>query len=74
MPAAVEAAAPIVTPAILRFDGKHSYVERDILDDIKSGVAGVEASFKSVFGTALPSFFTEGTTSVHQAGPSRMLD
>jgi hypothetical protein len=60
-PAKVEVRAPIVTPAAIRFDGKHSYVQqRDILDDIKNGVEGVAKSWGSVLGTDLPSFFTDG--------------
>ena len=55
--------APIVTPAAIRFDGHHSYIDkRDILDDIKSGVDGIAQSWASVLGTDLPSFFTEGTS------------
>jgi hypothetical protein len=61
VPAKVEVRAPIVTPAAIRFDSRHSYLQRkDIIDDIKSGVNGVAKSWESVIGTALPSFFTEG--------------
>ncbi|KAJ4315490.1 hypothetical protein N0V94_005927 [Neodidymelliopsis sp. IMI 364377] len=61
VPARVEVRAPIVTPAAIRFDGRHSYVQqRDILDDIKSGVEGIAASWGSVLGKDLPSFFTDG--------------
>jgi hypothetical protein len=50
-----------VTPAAIRFDGRHSYVQkRDIIDDIKSGVENYANSIGSVLGTDLPSFFTEG--------------
>ncbi|KAF2025415.1 hypothetical protein EK21DRAFT_116818 [Setomelanomma holmii] len=60
-PARIEVRAPIVTPAAIRFDSRHSYLEKkDILDNIKSGLAGVEQSWASVLGSALPSFFTEG--------------
>ncbi|KAH7081813.1 hypothetical protein BKA63DRAFT_550411 [Paraphoma chrysanthemicola] len=60
-PARVEARAPIVTPAAIRFDSRHSYLEKkDIINDIKSGVAGVAKSWESVIGSALPSFFTDG--------------
>lgn len=52
--------APIVTPAPIRFEGRHSYVRRDIIDNIKSGVNGIEKSWASVIGQDLPSFFTEG--------------
>jgi hypothetical protein len=61
VPAKVEVRAPVVTPAAIRFHGSHSYVQqRDILDNIKSGVDGVAKSWGSVLGTDLPSFFTEG--------------
>ncbi|EAT89940.1 hypothetical protein HBI56_033890 [Parastagonospora nodorum] len=61
VPAQVEVRAPIVTPAAIRFDSRHSYLQKkDIIDDIKSGVGGVAKSWESVIGSALPSFFTEG--------------
>jgi hypothetical protein len=61
VPAKVEVRAPVVTPAAIRFDGQHSYLQKkNIIDDIKSGVDGVAASWGSVLGTDLPSFFTEG--------------
>lgn len=61
VPAKVEVAAPIVTPAAIRWDSRHSYLQRkDIIDDIKSGVGGVAKSWESVLGSALPSFFTDG--------------
>ncbi|KAH7350311.1 hypothetical protein BKA66DRAFT_291216 [Pyrenochaeta sp. MPI-SDFR-AT-0127] len=61
VPAKVQVRAPVVTPAAIRFDGQHSYVQRrDILDQIKSGVDGIAHSWASVLGTDLPSFFTEG--------------
>lgn len=61
VPAKVEVRAPVVTPAAIRFVGRHSYVEkRNIIDDIKSGVDNYAASIGSVLGTDLPSFFTEG--------------
>jgi hypothetical protein len=61
VPAKVEVRAPVVTPAAIRFDSQHSYVQkRNIIDNIKSGVDGVAASWGSVLGTDLPSFFTEG--------------
>ncbi|CAN9191177.1 unnamed protein product [Alternaria alternata] len=61
VPAKVEVRAPVVTPAAIRFDGRHSYVQkRDIIDDIKSGVENYANSIGSVLGTDLPSFFTEG--------------
>lgn len=60
-PAKVAVRAPIVTPAAVRFDDRHSYVQqRNIIDDIQSGVEGVAKSWGSVLGTDLPSFFTEG--------------
>lgn len=63
--AKVEVRAPIVTPAAIRFDGRHSYLrQRNIIDDIKSGVDGIAASWGSVLGTDLPSFFTEGKSSI----------
>lgn len=61
VPARVEMRDPVVTPAAIRFDSRHSYLHRrDILDDIKSGVDGIAQSWASVLGTDLPSFFTEG--------------
>jgi len=61
VPAKVEVRAPIVTPAAIRFDSRHSYLQRkDIIDDIKSGVNGIAQSWGSVIGQDLPSFFTEG--------------
>ena len=61
VPAKVEVRAPVVTPAAIRFDGQHSYLQKkNIIDDIKSGVDGIAASWGSVLGTDLPSFFTEG--------------
>jgi hypothetical protein len=69
-PAKVEARAPMITPAAIRFDGSHSYMQaRDIIDDIKSGVDGVAKSWGSVLGTDLPSFFTDGK-SKHYASKS----
>jgi hypothetical protein len=60
-PTKVEISAPIVTPAVIRFDGRFSYLEKkNVIDDIQSGVAGVAKSWESVIGTALPSFFTDG--------------
>tara|TARA_R110002003_G_scaffold63_5_gene5823 strand:- start:17162 stop:17485 length:324 start_codon:yes stop_codon:yes gene_type:complete len=60
-PARIEARAPIVTPAAIQFDSRHSYLhKKDIIDDIKSGVAGVAKSWESVIGSALPSYFTDG--------------
>ncbi|KAF1848191.1 uncharacterized protein K460DRAFT_277698 [Cucurbitaria berberidis CBS 394.84] len=60
-PSKVQVGAPIVTPAAIRFDGRHSYVQqRDLLNQIKSGVDGVAHSWASVLGTDLPSFFTDG--------------
>lgn len=56
----VEAREPLVTPAAVRFDSRMSYVQRDIIDDIKSGVGGYAQSLGSVLGSDLPSFFTEG--------------
>jgi hypothetical protein len=62
-PARVEARAPIITPAAIRFDSRHSYLQqRDIFDQIKSGVDGIAHSWASVLGTDLPSFFTDGTS------------
>lgn len=69
VPAQVEVGAPIVTPAAIRFDSRHSYLhKKDIINDIKSGVNGVAKSWESVIGSALPSFFTEGTF-FYQGGP-----
>lgn len=60
-PAKVEVSTPIVTPAAVRFDGRHSYVQkRNLLDDIKSNVEGIAQSWGSVLGTDLPSYFTDG--------------
>jgi hypothetical protein len=76
VPAQVQVSAPIVTPAVIRFDGQHSYLQKkDIIDDIKSGVNGVAKSWESVIGTALPSFFTEGKwcTKTLQRGLSRLV-
>ncbi|EUC49511.1 hypothetical protein COCMIDRAFT_33147 [Bipolaris oryzae ATCC 44560] len=56
----VEVREPLVTPAAVRFDSRMSYVQRDIIDDIKSGVGGYAQSLGSVLGSDLPSFFTEG--------------
>ncbi|EMD94880.1 hypothetical protein COCC4DRAFT_43297 [Bipolaris maydis ATCC 48331] len=56
----VEAREPLVTPAAVRFDSRMSYVQRDIIDDIKSGVGGYAQSLGSVLGSDLPSFFTDG--------------
>lgn len=62
-PAMVQVRAPVVTPAAIRFDGQHSYVQRrDIINQIKSGVDGVANSWASVLGSDLPSFFTEGAS------------
>lgn len=62
VPAKVEARAPLVTPAAIRFEGDRSYVldKRNILSDILSGVDGIAQSWGSVLGTDLPSFFTDG--------------
>jgi hypothetical protein len=61
VPAKVEVRAPIVTPAAIRFDSRHSYLQKkDIINDIKSGVNGIAQSWGSVLGTDLPSFFTDG--------------
>ncbi|KAF1832432.1 hypothetical protein BDW02DRAFT_529936 [Decorospora gaudefroyi] len=71
VPAKVEVRAPIVTPAALRFDGRHSYLQkRDIIDDIKSGVEGYVESIGSVLGTDLPSFFTDGIPEWFQSLPT----
>ncbi|CAO2654546.1 Nn.00g112790.m01.CDS01 [Neocucurbitaria sp. VM-36] len=60
-PAPVQVRAPVITPAAIRFDSRHSYVQRrDLFDDIKSGVDNVAHSWASVLGTDLPSLFTEG--------------
>jgi hypothetical protein len=60
-PVKVDVRAPLVTPAAIRFDGQHSYLQKkDIIDDIRSGVNGVAKSWGSVIGQDLPSFFTEG--------------
>jgi len=72
VPAKVQVRAPIVTPAAIRFDGRHSYLaERDVIDDIKSGVNGIAQSWGSVLGKDLPSFFTDGTCT-RRSGPSRL--
>ncbi|KAH9869119.1 hypothetical protein IAQ61_006324 [Plenodomus lingam] len=61
VPAKVEVRAPVVTPALIRFDGRGSYIQkRNIISDIANGVQGIEKSWASVLGTDLPSFFTEG--------------
>ncbi|EDU44766.1 conserved hypothetical protein [Pyrenophora tritici-repentis Pt-1C-BFP] len=60
-PAKVVIQAPVVTPAAIRFHGRHSYVQkRNIIDDIQSGADKYVKSIGSVLGTDLPSFFTEG--------------
>lgn len=60
-PAKVQVRDPIVTPAAIRFDSRHSYLHRrDLLDDIKNGVDSIAHSWASVLGTDLPSFFTDG--------------
>nr|AGU10655.1 hypothetical protein [uncultured organism] len=61
VPAKVEVRAPVVTPAAIRFEGRHSYMQkRNIIDDIQSGADKYAKSIGSVLGTDLPSFFTEG--------------
>lgn len=61
VPAKVEVRSPVVTPAAIRFDARHSYLQKkNIIDDIKSGVNGIAQSWGSVLGTDLPSYFTEG--------------
>ena len=61
VPAKVEVRAPVGTPAAIRFEGRHSYVQkRNILSDIQSGVDNYAKSIGSVLGTDLPSFFTDG--------------
>ena len=60
-PAQVQVRAPVITPAAIRFDSRHSYVQRrDIIDDFKSGVDNIAHSWASVLGTDLPSLFTDG--------------
>ncbi|KAL5113155.1 hypothetical protein ACEQ8H_008981 [Pleosporales sp. CAS-2024a] len=61
VPARVEYRAPVVTPAAVRFDSRHSDLQRrNIINDIESGVEGVAKSLASEIGSALPSFFTDG--------------
>lgn len=72
VPARVEARAPITTPAPVVFVGDHSYVldKRNLLDDIKNGVNSIAASWGSVLGTDLPSYFTEGIPGYFQDLPT----
>lgn len=72
-PAMVEVRAPIVTPPANPLDARKRYLEeRNILSDIVSDVEGVAASWGSVLGSALPSFFTEGKLSLSsRAGTSK---
>jgi len=61
-PAGVQIREPITTPAAIQFDGRNNYPQkRNIVSDIANGVQRIEKSWASVLGTALPSFFTEGT-------------
>jgi hypothetical protein len=62
VPAKVEVRAPVVTPAAIRFDGRHSYMydRRNIISDIASGADDVLHSLGSVFGKDLPSYFISG--------------
>ncbi|KAK7179512.1 hypothetical protein DPSP01_011947 [Paraphaeosphaeria sporulosa] len=71
-PAPVEARAPITTPAPVVFVGGRSYVldKRNLLDDIKNGVDSIAASWGSVLGTDLPSYFTEGIPNFFQDLPT----
>jgi hypothetical protein len=70
VPARVVVSAPIVTPAAIRWDSRHSYLQKkDIINDIKSGVNGVAKSWESVLGSALPSFFTDGNYPYQGASP-----
>ncbi|KAL1595257.1 hypothetical protein SLS60_009946 [Paraconiothyrium brasiliense] len=71
-PAPVEARAPITTPAPVYFEGGRSYIvdKRNIFDDIKSGVDSIAASWGSVLGTDLPSYFTEGIPQFFQDLPT----
>lgn len=61
-PAKVEVRAPVITPAAIRFDGRHSYVQqrRNLIDDIVSGADNVLHSLGSVLGTDLPSYVISG--------------
>lgn len=71
-PAAVEARAPITTPAPVYFEGEKSYIldKRNLLDDIKNGVDSIAKSWGSVLGTDLPSYFTEGIPNWFQDFPT----
>ncbi|CAA9957389.1 hypothetical protein CFE70_000950 [Pyrenophora teres f. teres 0-1] len=70
-PAEVLIQAPMVTPAPIWFDGRHSYVQkRNIIDDIQSGADKYVKSIGSVLGTDLPSFFTEGIPGWFQGLPT----
>lgn len=61
-PAKVEARAPVITPAAIRFDGAHSYMydRRNILSDIASGADNILHSLGSVLGQDLPSYVISG--------------
>ncbi len=60
-PAQVEFRAPVVTPAAVHFDGRYSYMQRrNVIDDIANDVGGFVKSLAKEFGSAVPSFFTEG--------------
>ncbi|KAF2108346.1 hypothetical protein BDV96DRAFT_504686 [Lophiotrema nucula] len=72
VPAKVEIRAPVVTPAAIRFDGRHSYMydRRNIISDIASGADNFVHSLGSVLGTDLPSYFISGIPGYFQDFPS----
>ncbi|ORX91065.1 hypothetical protein BCR34DRAFT_609055 [Clohesyomyces aquaticus] len=72
LPAKVEVRAPVVTPAAIRFDGRHSYAydKRNIISDIASGADNVLHSLGSVLGTDLPSYVISGIPNYFQNFPT----
>jgi hypothetical protein len=71
VPAAVEARAPLITPAAVRFDGRNTDIDRrDIIDDIVSGAGSVLQSLGGVLGTELPSYVISGIPQYFQDLPT----
>ncbi|KAF2792209.1 hypothetical protein K505DRAFT_418602 [Melanomma pulvis-pyrius CBS 109.77] len=72
VPAKVEARAPVITPAAIRFDGAHSYMydRRNILSDIASGADNILHSLGSVLGQDLPSYVISGVPNFFQDFPT----
>ncbi|KAF2730784.1 hypothetical protein EJ04DRAFT_473183 [Polyplosphaeria fusca] len=69
--AKVEARAPVITPAAIRFHGSHSYAydRRNIISDIASGADNILHSIGSVLGTDLPSYVISGIPNYFQDFP-----